>query len=81
MYISIQPYIQVCISLIPMSIIICPGTYALMHSCTHVLISSTYMILLPSGFYLYIYYICVYVYLVQQKLKYQTHLQNVLILV
>ena len=72
MYISIQPYIQVCISFIPMSIIIYPGTYALMHSCTHVLISSTYMILLPSGFYIYekhipIYTTYAYMYILSSK--------------
>ena len=39
-YIHIKPYIQVCTSFIPMSIIIYPGTYALMYSCTPVLMYS-----------------------------------------
>ena len=39
-YIHIQPYIQVCISFIPMSIIIYLGTYAFTYSCTPVLMYS-----------------------------------------
>ena len=39
-YIHIKPYTQVCTSFIPMSIIIYPGTYALMYSCTDVLLYS-----------------------------------------
>ena len=47
-YIHIKPYIQVCISFIPMSIIIYPGTYAFTYSCTQVLMYSCTNVLMYS---------------------------------
>ena len=47
-YIYSKPCNRVCISFIPMSIIIYLGTYALMYSCTHALMYSCTLVLMYS---------------------------------